>query len=669
MAGKKPTKKNPDQLLLEPTYDPRFFEDAIGRTLLFEPKIAIIELIANAFDAYARKVVIQLPDVDLDQAFSIEDDGSGMTHQQFQERWMKLSYNRVEHQGIYAEKPPKCQGLPDRRAFGRNGKGRHAGFCFAKGEFFVETHRDGKCNLYRVFRPHGQSTPFNSERVKETNSKKTGTKLYAKTPVDIRALPDEIRAEIGMRFLSDPTLEVIVDGQKVEYDHIPNHCKKTTEIDVPDLGTIKLLIIDTLEGDKTTKLHGIAWQVRGRLVGEASWKSFGDEKFIDGRSTAAKRFVFIVQADCLDRENCIAADWTSFNMREEPVKKSFELVNEAIRRFLLDQSSEERQETFNDIHAKNAPLLKRMGPRTAEIWKTFVKRVQEECPSINEKELESVSTILARLEVSRSKYALLQKLLNCSLDDLDKLNEILESWTVETAKLVLDELEDRLSLIAELESKMLDDSTDELHDLQPIFDRGLWIFGPEFESIHFTSNKTMANVISKLMKIPNAKGSKRRPDYVVLTDGSVSFHSLPAYDDNHEEDGVASLVIVELKKPSVALGTKEQNQCWDYVKELMEKGAIKDHTPVNCFLLGKTIQPREERETTKGACVIRPMIFQTVIGRAKSRTLSLYNKVKNAPFLRDADIDEFLQPEKVDADIQVSLFPADATIDVAPPTT
>lgn len=668
MAAKKPTGTNLNQLLLEPTYDPRFFEDAIGRTLLFEPKVAIIELIANAFDAYARKVVINLPNVELKQPFSIEDNGSGMTHQQFQDRWMKLSYNRVEHQGIFAEKPPDCQKLPDRRAFGRNGKGRHAGFCFAKGEFFVESHRDGKCNLYRVFRPHGQSTPFNSEQVKETKSKMTGTRIYAKIPVDIRISPEEIRAEIGMRFLSDPTMEVIVDGQKVEYEHIPDHCKKTAEIDIPDVGTIKVLIIDTLEGDQTTKLHGIAWQVRGRLVGEASWKSFGDEKFIDGRSTAAKRFVFIVQADCLDRENCISADWTAFNMREEPVKKAFELVNETVRRFLLDLSSEKRQDTFNEIHAKNAPLLRRMGPRKAEIWKTFVSRVQEECPSINEKELESVSTILAKLEASSSKYAILQKLHNCSTDDLDKLNEILESWTVETAKLVLDELEDRLSLIAELESKMLDDSTDELHDLQPIFDRGLWIFGPEFESIHFTSNKTMATVISKLMKVSHAKGSKRRPDYVVLPSGSVSFHSLPAYDGSHEEDGVASLVIVELKKPSVALGAKEQNQCWDYVKELMDKGAIKDHTPVNCFLLGKTIQPREEKETTKGACIIRPMTFQTVIGRAKSRTLSLYNKVKNAPFLKEADIEEYLTPEKVDADIQVSLFPAGATIDLTPPT-
>jgi hypothetical protein len=673
MAPKKQAnpKPKPGQLLLKPTYDPRFFEDAIGRTLLSDPKVAIMELIANAWDAFATKVVIQLPNTETGQCFSIEDNGCGMTHEEFEARWMKLSYNRIDHQGIYAEKPPKCKTLPDRKAFGRNGKGRHASFCFSKGEFFVETHKAGKRHLFRVFRPANQDRPFESEKKEESTSKKTGTKLYAEAPVDVSIYPHELRAEIGMRFLSDPTFEVIVDGQKVEFEHVPDHCKTTADIDVPGVGTIKLLTIDTQESDRTTRLHGIAWQVRGRLVGEATWKNFGDEKFIDGRRTAAKRYSFIVQADCLDREGWILADWTGFNMKEDGIKKSFELVNEGIRKFLLEQSAEEREETFNNIKAKNAPLLKRMGPRNAEVWNTFVNKVQEECPSLSEKEVESVAGILAKLEASKSQYALLQKLHSCSPDDLDALNQIMESWTVETAKIVLDELENRLGLIAELESKMLDDKTDELHDLQPIFDRGLWIFGPEFESIEFTSNRTMATVVTKLLKLDKIDGSNKRPDFVVLPDGSVSFHSRPAYDDKHEEDGVEILVIVELKKPSVLLGSKERNQCYDYVKELRTKGAIKQSTLVHCFLLGKLIEPGEEGHTTHGSdtqgkCIIRPMIFQTVIGRAKARTLGLYNKVKNAPFLNQSEIDEYLQPQKVNIDIQMTMF-EESTLDVTPP--
>ena len=36
----------------------------------------------------------------------IEDDGIGMTDQEFRERWMTLNYDRQRRQGIYVEFPP-----------------------------------------------------------------------------------------------------------------------------------------------------------------------------------------------------------------------------------------------------------------------------------------------------------------------------------------------------------------------------------------------------------------------------------------------------------------------------------------------------------------------------------------------------------------------------------
>lgn len=40
--------------------------------------------------------------------------------------------------------------------------------------------------------------------------------------------------------------------------------------------------------------------------------------------------------------------------------------------------------------------------------------------------------------------------------------------------------------------------TEEAQDLQRLFARALWIFGPQFESIEFTSNQGMTAVIRKL---------------------------------------------------------------------------------------------------------------------------------------------------------------------------
>jgi hypothetical protein len=60
----------------------------------------------------------------------IEDDGSGMTPEQFHQKWMTLGYDRVRHQGKWAEFPPDRADWK-RPAYGRNGVGRHGMLCFS----------------------------------------------------------------------------------------------------------------------------------------------------------------------------------------------------------------------------------------------------------------------------------------------------------------------------------------------------------------------------------------------------------------------------------------------------------------------------------------------------------------------------------------------------------
>ncbi len=65
-------------------------------------QLRLWELIANAWDAYARKVDIILPKLDT-TPFSIEDDGCGMSSEEFEERWTYMDYDRLESQGGLAE--------------------------------------------------------------------------------------------------------------------------------------------------------------------------------------------------------------------------------------------------------------------------------------------------------------------------------------------------------------------------------------------------------------------------------------------------------------------------------------------------------------------------------------------------------------------------------------
>ncbi|MDD5092797.1 MAG: ATP-binding protein [Dehalococcoidia bacterium] len=628
-----------EQLVL---FDPRFLDSFAGARLLKDQKTALVELIANSWDAGATRVDVSWPGYgNSDGPFRIVDNGHGMTEQQFYRRWRTLAYNRSQEQGPFVEFPPGLD-LPQRPAFGRNGVGRFAAFCFGH-ENRVRTWRDGIEVTFAVKR--GESLPIEVTRVSESERGGTGTEIIVENPFPAKLTADHVRAEIGMRFLMDPHFEVYVAGERVSFEDIPVTNVDKIQVQLDGLGNVLISVIDTRKTDRTMKQHGIAWHVNGRLVGECSWKRSGQEAFLDGRRIPARRYTFIVSADCL--ANAVLPDWSWFNEDNELFGRVNSKVQHAIRDYLLEQSKEKRADNLNYIKQQHRDQIKQMSPLHAERWTNFVAQVQESCPSINDRDLLQLSGVLANLEVAESKYSLLHKLNELEPHQLDDLYTILDDWTVDMAKVVLDELQTRLVLIDDLRNKVSSKMTDEVHELQPLFHKGLWIFGPEFETIEFTSNEGMTTVIQRLFQSPQ-KGSRKRPDFVIIPDGTVGLYSYPKYDRSGGEIGIDRLVVVELKKPGIPISTDEKQQSWEYVKELYGKGLLQGHSLVTCFVVGSEVDPieAEERSEKNDRVRIIPLDYNTVLERAKSRVLKLYDKVRTAPFLDQQAINDFLNPDQ-----------------------
>src|SRR3990167_3899762 len=97
-----------------------------------------------------------------------------MSAEQFKSRWMTLAYDRVKHQGQNVEFPPEREDWR-RRAYGRNGVGRHGMLCFAD-RYEVETWREGKGAQF-VVSTHSQQTPFKIERESTFQRGNHGTRL------------------------------------------------------------------------------------------------------------------------------------------------------------------------------------------------------------------------------------------------------------------------------------------------------------------------------------------------------------------------------------------------------------------------------------------------------------------------------------------------------------
>ncbi|HEY9403399.1 MAG TPA: ATP-binding protein [Pyrinomonadaceae bacterium] len=81
----KPTDGIPgSQPELFPTFGDNFLANHAGR-IMSEPKIAIVELVANCWDAGADTVEIEWP-LKRETVLSIRDNGTGMTRLEFIER-------------------------------------------------------------------------------------------------------------------------------------------------------------------------------------------------------------------------------------------------------------------------------------------------------------------------------------------------------------------------------------------------------------------------------------------------------------------------------------------------------------------------------------------------------------------------------------------------------
>jgi hypothetical protein len=334
------------------SFGERFIEDYLGQKMSSDPVTAIVELIANSWDAGAKKVVIEWPSKDMER-FSITDDGHGMTKEQFSKRWTQLSYNRQIDQGAVAEIPSDNDIQNLRKAYGRNGKGRFSAFCFSEKEYFIETKRDGQHNCFQVKMSSG-TQPFKYDPVElplvsKVKNANHGTSVYVKDLKHIGLTEERVRSEIGLRFLTDPDFIVELNGKKIEFNDIDNHKVQLLTFDFGGK-EIAIKAIQTDKSDKTTQQHGVAWHANNRLIGECDWNGLRKDHILDGRLTHAKQYTFIVDATTIADD--IKADWSGFK-NTDLVLSFYDQAKETIVDYLNSLTSEKRKITFARFRDNN----------------------------------------------------------------------------------------------------------------------------------------------------------------------------------------------------------------------------------------------------------------------------------------------------------------------------
>lgn len=572
-----------------------FEENYLVRTLgriAQDHEVALTELVANAWDAGASLVDLTIPPTN-ELALTVEDDGHGMNAGQFKARWMKLGYNRLKHQSALVEFPPERQGWR-RKAYGRNGVGRHGLLCFAD-QYSVETWREDKGASFDIG-TQSEENPFKIEKEGSFLRKGHGTKLSV---IVQRHLPDadSIREILAGRFVHDPQFVVRVNGVSVALADQTGLIEKQ-DLEIPGCPPAEAFVVDTTRTAKYTLYQGIAFWVNGRLVGVPSWV-VGSEAVIDGRARFAKRFSIVIKADDGWLPE-VEQDWVRFKSGKK-VDALFEAARGYAKKVFAQLSATLVEESSEEALIKNREDFKELSPLGRAEVASFARDLVKATPTVSQDVLSAAVQALINIEKARGGAALLEKLTRLDESDIEGLDRLLSQWTVRDALSVLDEIDHRLAVIVAIEKVGGDEAADELHTLHPLVTQARWLFGPEFDSSEYSSNVSLRAAAEKIFKKRLSTdafiNAKQRPDIMTLADATCSVVGTEGFDAADPTlTRIQNVLIIELKKGRSAIGRDEMNQGNGYVQDFLGSGAL-DGTPMfRAFVVGHEITAKTTRE-------------------------------------------------------------------------
>jgi hypothetical protein len=607
-----------------------FEEDYLVRTLgaiSHSPDVALTELVANAWDAGASQVDITIPS-ETGKKLIVEDDGTGLTPEQFYSRWMKLGYNRIKHQGTRVQFPEGRSG--SRLAYGRNGVGRHALLCF-NSQYQVITRANGQKSTFLVT-TESKAQPFvlKSEDIKEDKGEGHGTRLAVVVTRNLPK-PEKILGVLSARFLHDPQFILRINGESVPLEE-HSGLIDTTEVTINGI-SLKLHFIDTQKAARTTMYQGIAFWQGGRLVGEPSWL-LGSHSVIDGRTRRAKRYTAVVMTS--DLSDYVLEDWTGFKKHDAMDTVYLEVEDYATRMF-RDIAMDNLEETKKQIKDEFEDSIKDLSPLGRYEVDEAIESITASHPTARPEVVSLAIEAVVKLQKTRSGKELLLKISQLNDDDITGLNRLLDQWTVKDALSVLDEIDRRISVIEAIRKLSSDHNIDELKILHPLVTEARWLFGPEFDSPEYASNRQLLTAVKEIFKVePGTEvfdNHRKRPDLVVLNDSTLSITATDHCDATSDLVAIDRILLIELKRGGFKIARKERNQAVGYIEDFSGCGSIIGNPYIFAFVVGEQfsekVQPIQtvcnENKVEIGRAQVTT--FGQLVDTAERRLFSLRGKL------------------------------------------
>lgn len=318
---------------LEMTYDPNTIEHLGVRMYSTIPPV-LAELISNAYDADAQNVTLSFIDSDGRKEIVIEDDGTGMSFEEINEKFLRIGRNRR-----LEEKHATKMG---REPIGKKGLGKLSFFGIAH-KVKIVTRKDGKENVFQmdwndIKKQQGHHSIQNYQPDMKRHNEpcpldKHGTIIHLK---DIQRKTDflsskEMAIKISNLFIVDSSFKIkVVDTNKDEsevsndmrYEAIKQECrwKIPGDIDLDEkykkLG-VKGILIAAEKPIRSQEMRGITLFSRNKLVNTPGFFSNSTSSHVFSYLTG---YLIVNFIDDLE-EDVISTNRQSLNWEHDEMKE------------------------------------------------------------------------------------------------------------------------------------------------------------------------------------------------------------------------------------------------------------------------------------------------------------------------------------------------------------
>jgi hypothetical protein len=514
---------------------------------------AISELIANAWDAEANKVEIQIPlgvPFKKDSFISVYDDGTGMTFDDCNDKYLVVGRNRREKEG---EKSVNGK----RHVMAHKGIGKLAGFGIAN-IVEIRSVNNGWLTHFRMEYDKIEQCEFAGEYCPQIiadkkTTEKNGTTVFLREIKLSRAISeDQFKRSMLRRFaIFSDKFKVVINGKelkKYQMDlqfRFPPDKNKVYKTDIPNAGTIKWWMGFTEKPIDDPTLKGISVIARGKQAQEpwffdlsgGYWGQHG-QAYMTGE----------IWADFLDSKNdLIATDRATVLWDHPTAKPLFEWGQKTIKEHLKKWAEERSKKNIEKI--KVQPYYKEMISKfqpseQRELNTTIGKLAQVQ--TITEDRLNEIVQSLLFAYQNEHVMGLIKQVNAKSPDAFEEIWFILNEYNILEAVQTAQKVHARIDIIKKFRD-MIKAGVPEKPDMQDFLMENSWLIKKDMEFMEH--EKSLDNIIVDHFKIikPKDKEGKKRLDFFCMTDSS------------------RRAAVLELKRPGIKVSREELDRLRDYV--------------------------------------------------------------------------------------------------------